>query len=85
MRLTVVPNPARDEADLHLHVPVSGNVKLTIHDMLGRIVKSLPEQNVPAAGDYEMRLNLSGLSAGTYMVRAESERSYTTTRMVILR
>ena len=60
----VIPNPARDKAELQLHVTNPGTVRISIHNMLGGLMESLPPFEVRQSGDYSRELDLSGLRSG---------------------
>lgn len=68
MTLEVYPNPVGRVATLHYTLPEAGPVRLAVYDLLGREVAVLAE-GVQPVGRHEVRL--SGLAAGTYIVRIE--------------
>ena len=60
------PNPTRSGATLTLSLPEASEVRAEVVDLLGGCVQTL------AAGTHEagrVRLAVSGLAAGTYLVR----------------
>jgi hypothetical protein len=65
------PNPFNPVTTIKYQLPKSGNVKLTIFDALGKIVKTLVNEDQPA-GSYEMKFNASELSSGVYFYKIES-------------
>jgi len=85
LAVVVIPNPARDRAEVRLHLMNAGRLRVAVYDMLGRQVKALPEQQVGHSGEYVMELNLSDLGSGTYTVRADSGAQHAVTQMVVVR
>jgi subtilisin family serine protease len=62
------PNPFNPSTKIQFAVPVKSNVLITLHDMLGREIKTLFNSNVDA-GTHEFELNGRDLSSGIYLVR----------------
>ncbi|WP_400190356.1 PQQ-dependent sugar dehydrogenase [Hymenobacter sp. B81] len=73
-RFSLWPNPARQQATLQL--PVT-RALVTISDLLGRPVRQLP------ATTATLTLDLAGLPAGSYLVRAEAAAGTATQRLVV--
>lgn len=62
------PNPFNSMTDIRYQVSQIGNVKLSVHDLLGRVVAVLVnERQTP--GRYEVRFDGAGLSSGVYFYR----------------
>jgi len=83
MRLSLVPNPARDATELRLTVTEPGLVRVSTYDALGEQVASLPPEEFARAGEYRRMLSTGGLRPGIYIVVAESERGRATARLVV--
>ena len=65
--LTLYPNPAG--AEVQLHLPAAGRtgpLRVTLHDLLGRAVR---QWTVPAPVPAQMPLDVRGLARGTYLLR----------------
>lgn len=62
------PNPFNPTTMIGYQIPVSGHVRLTVFDLLGREVAVLVDER-KAAGRYEVRFDGSGLSSGVYFYR----------------
>jgi len=76
------PNPARRQANVRVAVPVGQAATLRLYDILGRAVRSrrLGEQT----GRQQLRLDVSGLSAGTYFLRLRTDDTVKTRRLTIV-
>jgi hypothetical protein len=79
------PNPAADAATLSFTSYLSGDVRLELFDGLGRRV-SLPFEGPVAAGSaHSVRIDVSGLAPGAYVLVARGPRERTTRRLVVAR
>jgi len=76
------PNPFNPTTNIKFDVPKSGNVKLNVYDMSGKVVQELVNTALNA-GAYSILLNAVNLSSGTYFYRLESE-GYTDTKKLVL-
>ena len=80
----VSPNPATEAATISLSLPASSPIRLTLHDALGREVRSIAE-NVYAAGIQEFSVSLDGLPSGIYFVRANVGGQVVVRRLAVIR
>jgi subtilisin family serine protease len=62
------PNPFNPSTKVQFSIPQQSDVKLTLHDMLGREVKLLFDENVEA-GMQEFVVDAGNLASGVYLVR----------------
>ncbi len=70
--LSNYPNPFNPNTTVVFSVPKSGDVKITLHDILGREIKILFNGFVNE-GIKELELNGSELASGVYLIRMTSE------------
>ena len=83
------PNPFNPSATIQFSLPRSGNVKLTIFDILGRQLATLLDER-REAGDHSLVWNASGRSSGIYFYRLEvtsvsdSGKSFTQVKKMML-
>ena len=79
---SIHPNPARDHAELSIHIPEAASVELRITDVLGRTVQatSFPIRD---AGAFNTILPLRGLSPGVYFCRLASKEHVVVLRMIV--
>ncbi len=62
------PNPFNPVTTIGYQLPVSGNVKLQIFDINGRLVQTLVNENKPA-GHYLVSWTAQNVSSGIYLIR----------------
>jgi hypothetical protein len=78
------PNPFNPSTVISYQLSVTSNVKITIHDILGREVEVLVnEEKLP--GSYEVKFNASHLPSGTYFYRLTAGQYSETKKMLLLR
>ena len=78
------PNPARGRVRLRYSLPTAADVRLTVHDALGRAVLRVAE-GPRSAGDGSEMADVSGLAAGVYVVRLEAGGEALTQRLSVVR
>jgi hypothetical protein len=78
------PNPFNPTTTIEYHVPVSGFVKLSIFDMLGREIAVLVNGNVQA-GKHRVTFDASSFTAGVYFYRMQAGAFVETKKLVLLR
>ena len=78
------PNPFNPVTNIKFSIPVAGNVKLVLFDILGREVKTLLN-DVKPAGNYVVDFNASELSSGAYFYRLESGNFVETKKMLLVK
>ncbi len=76
------PNPFNPTTNIKFDVPKSGNVKLTVYDILGAQVELLVN-NFMEAGSYRADFHANNLSSGVYFYKLEAG-SFSETRKMIL-
>jgi hypothetical protein len=83
--LTVAPNPVVGVGDVTLTLPMASlNVRVTIHDVLGREVGVVLERPLLSAGRHAFDLP-AGLPSGVYAVRAIFHQGDTKPKVVVRR
>ena len=88
LALTAGPNPSRDVFSLTFTLPEAAPVRLVIHDLMGREVRLLLDQILPA-GSHTVTwdtLDRNGRAArlGLYFARLEPGQRHATTRTIAL-
>ena len=76
------PNPFTDRTTITYSLAQSRQVRLTVHDVLGREVATLAE-GFREAGSYEAVLKGSDLSPGMYLYRLELDGFYTFSKRMV--
>ncbi len=64
------PNPFNPSTTIGYHLPKPGKVKLVVHDIKGRKVSTLVNEN-KTAGNHQVRFDASNLSTGVYFCRIQ--------------
>ena len=82
--LTVAPNPLRSAAEVGFRLAAPAAVTLTLHDLLGRRLRTLADGPF-AAGEHRVRLAADGLPAGVYLARLAAGGDAQTLRVVVAR
>ena len=80
----LAPNPATDAATVMLDLTAETVASARVYDVLGREVASVAPQALPA-GRQRLSLDLSGVSAGAYVVRVEAGATAETHRLTVVR
>jgi hypothetical protein len=76
------PNPFNAKTVIRFVLPESGNVRLTIYDLLGREVETLLDE-FKAAGVYNVSYDASNIASGIYLYRIDAA-GYSQTRAMQL-
>ena len=78
------PNPFNPSTTIRYDIPKNSNVKITIYDILGRVVVKLAD-GIQAAGKYSIQWNPSNLSSGVYFCRINAESQDGSSKFVSLK
>lgn len=78
------PNPFNPTTNILFTINEPGNIALTVHDELGRVVETLI-QNYLSAGEYEVLFNGNGKSSGVYFYTLDNGKSAITKSMIFLK
>jgi hypothetical protein len=78
------PNPFNPTTVITCQLPVAGQVKLSVYDLLGREVAVLMNEWKPA-GRYSVEFDAGGLTSGTYLVRLTEGTLTQARRMTLVR
>ena len=84
-RVEVYPNPAEGEVVVSVgsrQSSVVSNVTLKIYDLFGREVKML-QDDVKSPGEYTVRIDVSDLPAGVYLVRLQAGEQSAVRKLVV--
>jgi len=78
------PNPFNPTTKINFSIPKSGNVKLTVYNLVGQEVSVILNQNLNV-GNYNFDFDASNLNSGVYFYTLQSENFRETKRMVLLK
>ncbi len=77
------PNPFNPTTNIEFSIPEnSGHVKLTVYDILGRVVTTLVNQE-KSAGNYSIKFDASNLPSGIYMYKLSTNSNTKTMKMIL--
>ncbi|WP_044001608.1 DUF4961 domain-containing protein [Hymenobacter swuensis] len=82
LQLTAWPNPAGSAAQLRYELPQASTVQVTVLNLLGAAVQTLPATR-QSAGPKVVELPLQNLSNGVYIVRLSTGQQQQTIRLVV--
>jgi hypothetical protein len=78
------PNPFNPKTVINYQLPVSGDVVLTVFDILGNKVETLVDEYKPA-GKYEVKFQATNLSSGVYFYQLRAGSFVETKKMILLK
>lgn len=76
------PNPFNPTTTIEYWIPEAGNVKLTVYDVIGNVVR-VPVNEYKKAGSYSITFDASDLSAGVYLYTIQAGLFRDTKKMVL--
>jgi hypothetical protein len=76
------PNPFNPTTTIRYELPVTANVRLTVYNLRGELVRTLVEAEMPA-GYHKATFDASGLASGIYFYRLNAG-AFTATRKMAL-
>jgi hypothetical protein len=82
-QLLASPNPASGSVRLSSYIAQTGQVKLTLHDNLGRIVRNILDSEAFAAGELDVHVALDGLAPGIYHATLQTASQRLVTKIVV--
>ena len=78
------PNPFNPSTVINYHLPISGNVKIVIHDALGKEVTVLVSEN-KNAGHHSVEFNAANLTSGIYFYSISSGSYFQVKKMMFIK
>ncbi len=78
------PNPFNPSTNINFDLPESDNVKISVYDISGRVVKEITSQNL-TAGSYSFTFDGANLSSGIYFYTLKTARFTETRKMVLVK
>ncbi len=78
------PNPFNGESRIHYSIPEGGQIRLTVHNLLGELVL-VPAQGWMSQGEHSVRVSFAGLPAGVYFYRLSYAGTILSRRMLYIK
>ncbi len=78
------PNPFNPSTTIEFDLPSKSHVELNVYDVLGRLVATLADEDLPA-GRFSRLFNAAGLASGVYFVRIRAGSFISTRNLLLLR
>ena len=73
------PNPFNPVTNIRYEIPVKSNVKLSVYDINGRLIRILVNE-IKNRGEYIVAFNADKLPSGVYFYRIETSDTYSSER-----
>lgn len=83
-QLLASPNPASGSVRLSGYVAQAGPARLTLHDNLGRVARTILDQPLAPAGALDVLVPLQGLAPGVYHATLQTAGQRLTTKIVVI-
>jgi len=80
--LTVYPNPASNDVSVSFTLKQNSDVKVSVYDLNGRLVKSI--ETVQVNGTYKKTISLSDISSGTYLFKVSTNNQAFSQKITIV-
>lgn len=78
------PNPFNPNTSISFTIPQSGNVKLSVYNLLGQEITTLVNE-YKEAGTHNIKFNAANLNSGVYLYKLESNGLTLTKKMTLLK
>ena len=78
------PNPTKDVVNIKYNLLHTNRVEISIVDISGKVVKSLP-QGVQDKGDYTLSVNMTSHDPGVYIMTVHTEEETMIHRFIVIR
>ncbi|MBI4931455.1 MAG: T9SS type A sorting domain-containing protein [Bacteroidetes bacterium] len=82
-QLNIYPNPATDNTTVEFELNNSSEISISLYDMSGKEVVETSKENL-AAGVHKTKIDVSGLSNGTYICSLKTKEGVIMTENIII-
>lgn len=79
------PNPFTNRTTVRLETEEEGDARVAVYDVLGRRVRELLNESLPAGSVRELEFDAGTLSSGVYFIRAETVDAVRTESVILAR
>ena len=81
---SVYPNPFNPSTTISYELSNSGQMKLEIYNLLGRMVKTVRNEN-QSAGNYSLTVDFNGFASGIYVIKLSQGSQITTQKISLVK
>lgn len=82
--VNIYPNPAKDVVTADFELSTKSTVRISVIDMMGKVVKTLPAQEL-TAGSYQVPTSVSELASGVYTMKIATDNGELTQRFSVIK
>ncbi len=82
-QMSIYPNPSNGNFIINYAIPIKGNVKISLYDVMGRMRKIIANEDKIFAGYYRIKCN-ENLPSGIYFLRFTSGSKKITRKMILI-
>lgn len=82
--VNIYPNPAKDMVTADFELAQKATVRISVIDMMGKVVKTLPAQELNA-GSYQVPTSVSELASGVYTMKIATDNGELTQRFSVIK
>jgi len=82
--ISVSPNPFNPQTTISLSLPVSGEVKISVFNLLGEVVAKIHDGWMDS-GSHQFNFDGANLASGMYLLQVESPQSISTQKMILMK
>jgi len=83
--ITSYPNPFNASSVIQYTIPKQSSVKIIVHDILGKNIATLVDEQQQSAGSYSISWNAFNVSSGIYFIRMTSAHGTTTIKSLLIK
>jgi len=83
LQLQVYPNPNNGNFAIQFNLKTNADVKISIHDSIGRLVDDVTLNHLPAGQNFYSKQISSMISGGVYLVQIETPSEKATQKIII--
>ncbi|MFK7979764.1 MAG: leucine-rich repeat domain-containing protein [Saprospiraceae bacterium] len=84
LKLSIVPNPVKNEAKISYTIPKSGKMSLTMYDIQGSAIETLEINDFKEKGAYQLVFPAFSIPSGIYFIRLETEMAASVEKIIVL-
>ncbi|MBN2364893.1 MAG: T9SS C-terminal target domain-containing protein [Calditrichaeota bacterium] len=78
------PNPFNSSTTIHLYIPASEEIHLSLFNAVGELVKVLHKEHLPA-GEHNFKLDAGNMASGVYFYSIRSRSQILTRKLLLLK